>query len=76
MARAKSVAVGDLVEVTIPRGQANEDPNFFVSINGKNYLLPRGKKSYVPQEVAYEIERSFRAEQVYYDNARARESGN
>ena len=33
----------DRVEVFIPKGQANEDPNLFVSVNGKNYLLPRGK---------------------------------
>jgi hypothetical protein len=43
------------VEVFIPRGYANDDPNFFVSVNGVNYLLPRGKKSQVPAHVAEEI---------------------
>jgi hypothetical protein len=53
----------DRVEVSIPRGQANEDPNLLVSINGVNYLLPRGKKSLVPKHVAYEIERAFEAQE-------------
>ena len=51
------------VEVFVPKGNANDDPNMFVSINCKNYLLPRGKKSLVPPEVAAEIERSIRAQE-------------
>lgn len=54
----------DRVEVFIPRGQANDDPNFFVSVNCTNYLLPRGKKSLVPKFVAEEIERSFAAQEA------------
>ena len=50
------------VDVFIPRGGSNEDPNFFVSVNGKNYLLPRGKTSSVPPEVKAEIDRSIRAQ--------------
>ena len=46
------------VEVFIPRGSDREDPNLFVGINGVNYLLPRGKKSRVPEAVAAEIKRS------------------
>lgn len=49
------------IEISIPRGSDREDPNLFVAINGTNYLLPRGKKSTVPAEVAAEIERSERA---------------
>ena len=52
------------VEIFIPKGMANEDPNFFVSINGKNYVLPRGKTSLVPPEVKAEIERARRAQDV------------
>lgn len=52
------------VEVDIPRGAANEDPNFFVSVNGVNYLLPRGKKSLVPPEVAFEINRAKVAQEA------------
>ena len=54
------------VEVFIPRGQANEDQNFFVSVNGKNYLLPKGQKSMVPKYVADEINRSFDAQEAMY----------
>ena len=53
--------VGDRVEVFVPKGYANDDPNLFVSVNGVNFLLPKGKKSLVPAYVAAEIERSKRA---------------
>ena len=49
------------VEVFVPKGYANDEPNLFVSVNGVNYLLPKGKKSLVPAHVAKEIERSKRA---------------
>lgn len=52
------------VEVYIPRGAAYEDPNVFVGVNGVGYLLPRGKTSLVPPEVAKELERSKRAQEV------------
>ena len=54
------------VEVFIPRGADREDPNLFVGINGVNYLLPRGKKSMVPQAVAEEITRSDLACERFY----------
>ncbi len=50
------------VEVFIPKGNSNDEPNLLVIINGKNYLLPKGKKSMVPPEVAYEINRSIEAQ--------------
>jgi hypothetical protein len=50
------------VEVFIPKGFANDEPNLFVSVNGVSYLLPKGKKSMVPQHIADEIERSRKAE--------------
>jgi len=59
----EDVLTDDRVEVFIPRAGANEDPNFFVSVNGVNYLLPRGKKSKVPAHIAYEIERARKAEE-------------
>ena len=52
------------VEVLVPKGYANDEPNLFVSVNGVNYLLPKGKKSLVPAHVAAEIERSKRAAEV------------
>lgn len=52
------------VNVFIPRGASNEDPNLFVSVNGVNYILPRGKESLVPPHVAYEIERAAKAKEA------------
>jgi hypothetical protein len=56
------------VEVYIPKGGAHEEENFFVGINGTSYLLPRGKKSMVPPEVAAEINRANLAQEVRDDN--------
>ena len=56
------------IEVFIPRGGDRADPNFFVGINGVNYLLPRGKKSMVPAAVAAEIERADLASDRLYQS--------
>ena len=56
------------VEVFVPKGYANDEPNLFVSVNGVNYLLPKGKKSLVPAHVAAEIERSKRAAEKQDEN--------
>lgn len=52
----------DLVEVFIPKGYINEEPNLLVSVNGVNYLLPRGKCSQVPAHIAAEIRRAQEAQ--------------
>ena len=52
----------DRVEISIPKGYANDEPNLFISVNGVNYLLPRGKKSLVPAHVAKEFYRSQKAQ--------------
>lgn len=49
------------VKIFVPRGASNEDPNLFISVNGVNYLLPRGKESAVPEVVAAEYRRSLKA---------------
>ena len=51
-------------KIFIPKGYANDEPNLFVSVNGVNYLLPKGKESEVPSFVAYEIRRSWKAQQT------------
>lgn len=48
-------------DIFVPMGQANEDPNLFVGINGVNYILPRGQTSRVPKFVAEEIRRCWAA---------------
>jgi hypothetical protein len=50
-------------KIFIPKGYANDEPNLFVSVNGVNYLLPKGKESEVPKAVADEIRRSWAAQQ-------------
>lgn len=54
----------DRVEVFIPRGNRNSDPMLYVSVNGENFLLPKGKTSLVPKFVADEIERSNYAQRM------------
>lgn len=56
-----------LVEIFVPRGNDKDEKNLLISVNGKNYLLPRGKKSKVPAAVAYEYERSKRALEKLYE---------
>ena len=51
------------VELFIPRGSDRDEPNFLIGLNGKNYLLPKGKKSFVPPAVKAEYERSLRAQE-------------
>ena len=63
-----AAAVDDRVERFIPKGYANDDPNLFVSVNGVNYVLPKGKTSKVPPHVAYEIDRSLKAQQKQDEN--------
>ena len=46
------------VSVYVPRERTEEDPNLFVGINGRNYLVPKGKTSQVPPEVAAELARA------------------
>ena len=51
------------VEIYIERATGNDDPNLFVSVNGYNCILPKGKTSLVPKSVAEEIHRARRAQQ-------------
>lgn len=50
------------VALHIPKGAANDEPNLLISVNSVNYLLPKGKTSMVPPEVAYEYKRAQRAQ--------------
>lgn len=59
----------DKEEIFIPKGYANDEPNLFVSVNGVNYLLPKGKTSTVPKFVAEEIKRSLKAQEIQDENA-------
>lgn len=61
MASEKTV-VEERVDVFVAPGLKNEDPNLYVSINGMNFLLPRGQVSSVPPYVKAAIERSYGAQ--------------
>ena len=52
------------VELFVPKGYANDEPNHLIAINGVNYLLPRGKTSLVPKHVADEFHRSQKAQEI------------
>lgn len=62
MAEAKKV------RIYIPRGASNEDPNFYIKVNGVRYVLPKGKEHMVPEHIAYEYERSKRAMEIQDEN--------
>lgn len=64
-AQTDTTPADDRVDLFIPRGQANDEPNLLISINGVNYLLPKGKTSRVKQCVADEYYRAVRAKDRY-----------
>lgn len=62
-AAAMAIRQEERVEIHIERATGNDEPNLFVSVNGYNCLLPKGKTSLVPKSVADEINRARRAQQ-------------
>ena len=62
-AAQQSIRQEERVEIYIERANGNDDPNLFVSVNGYNCILPKGKTSLVPKSVAEEIHRARRAQQ-------------
>lgn len=64
MATNKTTVADDMVEIFVPRGYANDEPNLFIGVNGVGYLLPKGKTSKVPKFVADEFKRSQKAQEI------------
>ena len=62
MANEKTTNKEERVEVFVPKGLKNDDPNLYVSVNGENFLLPRGQISLVPPYIKAAIERSYGAQ--------------
>ena len=58
------VSADDRVDIHVPKGYANDEPNLLISVNGVNYLLPRGKTSNVPKFIAEEFYRSQKAQEA------------
>ena len=61
--------VEEKVEIYVPKGYANDEPNLFIGVNGVNYLLPKGKSSKVPKAVAEEFYRSQKAQETRDSNS-------
>ena len=59
------------VELYIEPGYDKDDPNEFISVNGINYVLPKGETSMVPPWVKAEYERSRKAKSAQRKNASA-----
>lgn len=53
------------VPVTIPYENGDE----FVSVNGKNFILPAGQTSMVPPEIAAELRRAIAAKSFAYQHS-------
>lgn len=53
-----------MVALFVPRGSSVDEPNAIVSVNGKNWVLPKGKTSMVPAFVKYEYDRGQRAKEA------------
>ena len=51
MANAKTAPAAERTTVYIPK-MPGEDATVYVGVNGKGYLIPRGKRTEVPVEVA------------------------
>lgn len=60
--QAAVATVEKKVEIFVPKGYANDEPNLLISVNGVNYLLPKGKTSKVPKHIAEEFYRSQKAQ--------------
>ena len=60
---------GDRVKITLPRARKGEDENLLVGINGVTYLIPKGKEVEVLPDVAEEIRRSQKADDLMHDRA-------
>ena len=52
------------VEIFVPKGYANDEPNLMIAVNGVNYVLPKGKTSKVPKHIAEEFYRSQKAQEA------------
>lgn len=57
----------ELVDVTPAAPRAGEDPNYHIAINGKTWLLPKGKTSKVPKYVAMAYEQAEAAKGTQND---------
>ena len=62
--KKENATVDERVEIFVPKGYANDEPNLMIAVNGVNYLLPKGKTSKVPPYVKEEYDRAMRAQEA------------
>lgn len=63
-AKAEPAPDDERVEIFVPKGYTNDEPNLIVAVNGVNYVLPKGKSSKVPKYIAEEFYRSQKAQEA------------
>ena len=61
---APNVPEEERVDIFVPKGYANDEPNLMIAVNGVNYLLPKGKTSKVPKHIAEEFYRAQKAQEA------------
>lgn len=71
MANTTTNKTEEYVDLFVDRGQVNDDPNLFISVNGKNFILPKGKISKVPKYVKDEYDRAMKAQEAFYAKSEA-----
>ena len=62
--KKENTTVDERVEIFVPKGYANDEPNLMIAVNGVNYLLPKGKTSKVPKHIAEEFYRAQKAQEA------------
>lgn len=62
--KKNTTATNEREDIFVPKGYVNDEPNMLISVNGVNYLLPRGKTSNVPKFIADEFRRSQKAQEA------------
>ena len=63
-AKVEEAPKDERVDIFVPKGYANDEPNLTIGVNGVMYLLPRGKTSKVPKHIAEEFYRSQKAQEA------------
>lgn len=64
VAKNDDAPADERVEIFVPKGYANDEPNLMIAVNGVNYLLPKGKTSKVPKHIAEEFYRAQKAQEA------------
>ena len=64
VAKNDDAPADERVDIFVPKGYANDEPNLMIAVNGVNYLLPKGKTSKVPKHIAEEFYRSQKAQEA------------